>query len=73
VEVVVDTLNGADQPGTFDIEGLLKDLNLALEQAQVEGVNLPLATAAMPRYRAAIQDGLGRYDGASLTRLASKG
>jgi 3-hydroxyisobutyrate dehydrogenase len=52
---------------------LLKDLNLALEQAQVEGVNLPLATAAMPRYRAAIQDGLGRYDGASLTRLASKG
>jgi 3-hydroxyisobutyrate dehydrogenase len=72
-QVVVDTLNGADQPGTFDIEGLLKDLNLALEQAQVEGVNLPLATAAMPRYRAAIQDGLGRYDGASLTRLASKG
>jgi 3-hydroxyisobutyrate dehydrogenase len=72
-QVVVDTLNGTDHPGTFDIEGLLKDLNLALELAQAEGADLPLATAAMPRYRAAIQDGLGRYDGASLTRLASKG
>ena len=72
-QVVVDTLNGTDQPGTFDIEGLLKDLNLALQLAQAEGADLPLATAAMPRYRAAIEDGLGRYDGASLTRLASKG
>ena len=72
-QVVVDTLNGTDQPGTFDIEGLLKDLKLALDLAQEEGVDLPLATAAMPRYRAAIQDGLGRYDGASLTRLASNG
>ncbi|AZL60225.1 NAD(P)-dependent oxidoreductase [Tabrizicola piscis] len=72
-QVVVDTLGGTDQPGTFDIAGLLKDLTLALQLAEAEGAALPLAEAAAPRYRAAVEAGLGGFDGASLTRLAAKG
>lgn len=72
-QVVVDTLAGADQPGTFDIAGLAKDLALALQLAADEGADLPLARAAAPRYRAALDAGLGGFDGASLTRLAARG
>ncbi|MCP5389840.1 MAG: NAD(P)-dependent oxidoreductase [Novosphingobium sp.] len=72
-QVVVDTLNGADQPGTFDIAGLMKDLRLALDLAAAEGADLPLARCAEPRYRAALDAGLGGCDGASLTRLAAQG
>ena len=72
-QVVVDTLTGTDQPGTFDIAGLMKDLRLALDLAAAEGAALPLASATEPRYRAALEAGLGRFDGASLTRLTAKG
>ncbi len=72
-QVVVDTLGGTDQPGTFDIAGLLKDLTLALQLAEAEGAALPLASVAAPRYRAAVEAGLGGFDGASLTRLAARG
>ncbi|WP_372840449.1 NAD(P)-dependent oxidoreductase [Phaeovulum sp.] len=71
-QVVVDTLNGTDQPGTFDIAGLTKDLTLALALAKAEGADLPVARATDLRYQAALQAGLGRFDGASLTRLAAK-
>lgn len=67
-QVVIDTLNGQDQPGTFDIAGLAKDLGLALAQAQGTGRALPLAAAAQEAYAQALGAGLGRYDGASLTR-----
>ncbi len=67
-QVVVDTLNGSDQPGTFDISGLAKDLDLALSQADLNGVAMPLAKAARESYRGALDAGLGRFDGASLTR-----
>lgn len=72
-QVVVDTLGGADQPGTFDIAGLEKDLRLALELAASEGAVLPLAKAAEPRYADAVKAGLGGFDGASLARLAVQG
>jgi 3-hydroxyisobutyrate dehydrogenase len=67
-QVVVDTLTGPDQPGTFDIAGLAKDLGLALKLATSEGADLPLARSAQPRYEAALAAGLGGFDGASLTR-----
>lgn len=67
-QVVVDTLNGADQPGTFDIAGLSKDLDLALRQAALSGKALPLSEAARESYQEALAAGLGRFDGASLTR-----
>lgn len=70
-QVVIDTLNGADQPGTFDIAGLMKDLQLALALAGAEGAALPVAQATAPRLQAALDAGLGRFDGASLTRLTA--
>ncbi len=72
-QVVVDTLAGTDQPGTFDLAGLMKDLSLALDLAQADGSDLPLAQATESRYRAAIDAGLGGFDGASLTRRSANG
>lgn len=67
-QVVIDTVEGSDQPGTFDIAGLAKDLELALRRASGAGRRLPLSEEARKSYAAAIAGGLGRYDGASLTR-----
>lgn len=67
-QVVVDTVNGTDQPGTFDIAGLMKDLDLALRQASASGRSLPLSEEARKAYAAARAAGLGGFDGASLTR-----
>lgn len=72
-QVVVDTLNGTDQPGTFDIAGLAKDLNLALRQAALTGRAMPLSEAARQSYDEALAAGLGGFDGASLTRLLANG
>ncbi|QCP87586.1 NAD(P)-dependent oxidoreductase [Cereibacter sphaeroides] len=72
-QVVVETLEGADQRGTFDIAGLAKDLHLALTLAEREGAALPLSAAAEERYRAALEAGLGRFDGASLARRTAEG
>ena len=70
-QVVVDTLAGADQPGTFDIAGLAKDLRLALQLGQAEGAEMPLSRTVEPGYAAALSAGLGGFDGASLTRRAA--
>nr|WP_306266887.1 NAD(P)-dependent oxidoreductase [Pararhizobium sp. IMCC3301] len=71
-QVVVDTLNGTDQPGTFDIAGLAKDLELALRQAALTGRPMPLSEETRKSYAKALSSGLGGFDGASLTRhLAS--
>ena len=70
-QVVVDTLAGTDQPGTFDIAGLAKDLGLALELGQADGSDMPLSRSVEPHYRAALSAGLGGFDGASLTRRAA--
>lgn len=72
-QVVIDTLNGADQLGTFDIEGLAKDLNLALKQADRLGHSMPLSETAWASYRKALDVGLGQFDGASLTKFLIKG
>ena len=70
-QVVVDTLAGADQPGTFDIAGLAKDLGLALRLAEAEGAEMPVAQSVASRYGAAITAGVGGFDGASLARRAA--
>ena len=67
-QVVIDTLNGTDQPGTFDLAGLLKDLDLSMKQAEVVGSKLPIAQVSGENYRKAIADGLSNFDGSSLTR-----
>ena len=68
-QVVIDTLNGTDQPGTFDLAGLMKDLGLALEQAALKGAPMPVSEAVRESYRQALAEGLGGFDGASLTRF----
>jgi 3-hydroxyisobutyrate dehydrogenase len=70
-QVVIDTLNGTDQPGTFDIAGLAKDLDLAMKQAALSGRSMPLAQATRKSYADALSAGLGGFDGASLTRYLS--
>ncbi len=71
-QVVIDTLNGTDQPGTFDIAGLAKDLNLALRQAALGGHAMPLSEETAKSYNEALSAGLGGFDGASLTRHITK-
>jgi 3-hydroxyisobutyrate dehydrogenase len=69
LEVVTSTLEGHDQPGTFDINGLRKDLLLALEWAGRGGAPMTLSRAARDLYDKAVAEGLGGCDGSSLTRL----
>lgn len=69
--VVADTIDGTDQPGTFDIDGLAKDLALAIEWGRKQDAAMPLAEAARPLYEAARAEGLGGFDGASLSRHAA--
>lgn len=68
-EVVAKTIDGADQPGTFDINGLSKDLHLALEWGEARGHAMPVSAAAAKTYEAATKEGLGGCDGASLARF----
>jgi 3-hydroxyisobutyrate dehydrogenase len=70
-QVVIDTLNGTDQPGTFDIAGLAKDLELSLRQAALGGRPMPLSEDTRKSYAEALSAGLGGFDGASLTRYLS--
>ena len=66
-QVVIDTLNETDQPGTFDRAGLLKYLELTLKQAEVVGSKLSIAEVSWENYRKAVADWLSNFDGSSLT------
>ena len=66
-QVVIDTLNETDQPGTFDLAGLLKYLELTLKQVEVVRSKLPIAKMNGENYRTAIADRLFNFDGSSLT------
>lgn len=69
---VVQTLEGEDQRATFDIAGLAKDLSLAGELAGRMGMALPLTDAARQSYDAALNAGLGGFEGASLSRRVAR-
>lgn len=71
LDVVKTTLQGTDQPGTFDLNGLRKDLGLALAWARhaESPAGMPLSEATVALYDAAIAAGLGGMDGSSLTRF----
>ncbi|XWN33473.1 MAG: NAD(P)-dependent oxidoreductase [Devosia sp.] len=71
MDVVAKTIDGADQPGTFDINGLYKDLQLALRWAEVKGHALPMSSAAAKSYEAARERDLGGCDGATLARFVA--
>lgn len=65
--VVIDTLNRTDQLGTFDLAELLKDIELALKQAEVVGSKLSITEVSGENYRKTVADGLSNFDGSSLT------
>ena len=69
MEVVANTLDGNDQPGTFDINGLHKDLNLALAWAKESGSEMSISQAALAIYQDGIAKGLGHFDGSSISRF----
>lgn len=71
MEVVAKTIDGADQPGTFDIDGLAKDLKLALRWAEAKGHALPMSAAAAKSYALAQAADLGGFDGATLARFVA--
>lgn len=70
-QVVIDTLNGTDQIGTVEIGALLKDLKLALRQAENSHISMSISEAAHDAYNVAVEAGLGQFDGSSLTKYLS--
>ena len=70
-KVVVDSIDGMDQLGTFDIAGLAKDIDLALKQAAISGHSMPLSEETQKSYQQALATDLGEFDGSSLTRHLS--
>ena len=66
----MDSMDGTDQPGTFDIAGLAKDLDLALAQAAISGhSDATLRRKPMKELsRKPWPRALAGFDGASLTR-----
>lgn len=60
---LAEALDGAQVPGTFDIDGLRKDLAAMLAEAADLGVDLPVTGAALAAYERAAAAGLGGFDG----------
>ncbi|MEM8552263.1 MAG: NAD(P)-dependent oxidoreductase [Pseudomonadota bacterium] len=71
MDIVAKTIDGADQPGPFDINGLYKDLRLALRWAEANGHAMPMSSAAAQSYEAARAQGFGGSDGATLARFVA--
>ena len=73
MEVVATTLDGSDHPGTFDINGLYKDLVLAMTWAERTGAATPISAEVRKSYQRAVAKGLGGFDGVSLSRFIMDG
>jgi 3-hydroxyisobutyrate dehydrogenase len=63
-EVVAKALSGEPVPGTFDIDGMRKDLKTMLAEAEGLGADLPITKAALACYEESAAAGLGGQDGA---------
>ncbi len=63
-EVVAKALSGEKVPGTFDIDGMRKDLKTMLAEAEGLGADLPITKAAPACYEESAAAGLGGQDGA---------
>ncbi len=69
MELIVKTLDGTDQIGTFDVNGFHKDLSLALKWAEHLGAPMQVSGAVQKVYEQAIEKGLGGFDGSSVSRF----
>lgn len=63
-DVVARALSGEKVPGTFDIDGMRKDLKTMLAEAEGLGTDLPITEAALACYEESAAAGLGSFDGA---------
>jgi len=63
-QVVAKALSGDQVPGTFDIDGMRKDLTVMLAEADGLGADLPITKAALACYEESAAAGLGGQDGA---------
>ncbi len=65
IQMIVDAVaHKPEQPGTFDVAGMTKDLNLMRQWAAQTGCQIPLADAAFTAYSAAVDDGWADNDAA---------
>lgn len=62
--LVARALGGDEVPGTFDIDGLRKDLRTMLAEAKGLGAELPVTEATLDCYDQSAKAGLGGLDGA---------
>ena len=76
---IAAALTGGDMgPPAFDVDTIRKDLATMLAEGKTRGANLPLVETTLAVYDAAIREGWGKRDGASLpaywpSRTASPG
>jgi 3-hydroxyisobutyrate dehydrogenase len=59
---LAEAIEGAKLPGTFDIDGMRKDLASMLAEGGDLGVDMPVARATLSAYEKASQAGLGQFD-----------
>jgi len=63
-DVVAKALSGEQVPGTFDIDGMRKDLKVMLDEAEGLGADLPITKTALACYEESAAAGFGGQDGA---------
>ena len=63
-DVVAKALSGEQVAGTFDIDGMRKDLKTMLAEARGLGADLPITKATLACYEESAAAGLGGQDGA---------
>lgn len=68
LDLVAGVLDGDKAAGTFDIDGLVKDLSLVQRWAKESGLNLPVTQTVLQEYVDASGAGMGSLDGACLAR-----
>lgn len=61
--VLLAALSGDPTPGAYDVDTMRKDLNLLLQEAEQQGVSLPLTVQAAQCYDRSSASGWGSADG----------
>ncbi|MFW5832506.1 MAG: NAD(P)-dependent oxidoreductase [Pseudomonadota bacterium] len=70
--LVAKAIDGERVPGTFDVDGMRKDLRTMIEEAQAKGTTLPVAEATLAAYDQGAAAGLGNLDGATQSYFWSR-
>lgn len=70
--VVARALDGEAVPGTFDVDGMCKDLATMLAEGAALGAAMPVTEAALAAYREAAERGLGGLEPSNLSDYWSR-